>query len=360
MRRFGNLFWEIVSTENLIDAAKKVCSARKDKAEVARFEAEYEDNIKSLQQSLVKGTYKASKYHFFRRNEHGKERKIADLPLYPDRICHQAFANVIEPRLNTKLIDQTYASRIGHGSHKAVRQAWKYVARNPKVKYCLALDIHHCYESIDKGLLKEALARHIKDRRVLDYLGRFIDDYPDDGISIGDNLSPVFCNIFLSDIDHYAKERLHIHMYIRYADNIFAFGNSKAWLKKCSDSLIAAIEEKGLKVNANWVIADLTKEGVDFLGYRIFKDHIALRKRTKERMIRAMARVSKALSSGFPPDSHDRGTVASYIGVLKWCNSYNLYCKYVKPVFMLMKSLIREQYGFRAFRSFRTLSEVNL
>ena len=358
MNRIGNLFWDVALYDNIDESAKQCCQSRRDKMEVARFLADRDAKLKEVQKLILESSYTTSPYRFFERNEHGKVRQIADLPLFPDRIIRQSFAQVVGPALDKKLIEQTHASRPGHGIHSALVQARKYIDGSPKVIYCLSLDIHQCYKSLDTVLLKQMLARNIKDKKVLNFLYKVIDDYPNAGISIGDCMSPIFCNLYLSGLDHYIKEVLKCHLYIRYADNLFIFGYSKQWLNQIQQKLEAKVSEIHLEFNSNWVIADLTKEGVDFLGFRLFKTHTLLRKKTKIRMKRAIARIDKTVESGKIPDVHDRGTIASYKGMLMWCDSYNLYRKTIWPVEMKIARLERELVGMKSFRRFIKMNEV--
>lgn len=357
-KRIGEIKFDITTMDNLEAAAKSACRARRDKLEVARFEKDREKNLKWLQKELINGSLHTSQYKFFTRLEHGKERNIADLPLFPDRIARQAFAQVLERNLDPKMIHQSHASRVNHGTHTALQQAWDYV-QHEKIVYCLSSDIRKCYESTDIEILKKIRRHYIKDDWTLMYLDRFNDEYPRDGMSIGDRLSPLNCNLMLNQIDHHMKEDLHCHCYIRYADNFFVFGNSKPWLNKIRMELAKELEAIGYSLKPNWQIADLRTEGVDFLGYRIYKTHILVRKKTKYRIKREMARIMKKLESGLSPDKHDRGVVASYYGVLKWCDSYNLYRKTIWPVAQAIESHDRQITGCRSLRKFMQMnSEV--
>lgn len=359
-KRIGDLKHRITSIENLESAAKTACKARKDKLEVARFEANHDCNIQKLQTLAKNGTVPTPEYRFFTRMERGKERDIVDISLYPHRIWHQALAQVLESELDPKMVYQSFASRIDRGTQRAVVLAWNYV-QHEKIKYCLSIDIRKCYESTDKRILKKTLRRYIKDEWALFNLDRIIDEYPRPGISIGDRLSPLFCNLMLTPLDHHIKEDLHCHCYIRYADNLFVFGNSKKWLKMIEVNIESELNEIGYSVKPNWIIADLRTEGVDFLGYRMFKTHILLRRRTKIRLRRAVNEIRKKLESGQFPDEHDRGVLGSYFGVLKWCNGYNLYRSTIWPVKRMIDDYDRWLEGIRAYRAFVNLnSEVYL
>lgn len=337
-KSINNLRSQILDMGNLRTAARQCCSRRRDKAEVARFKDGWEGKLIEIRRILEEGSYETSKYRYFERWEHGKLRKIADLPLFPDRIIRQAFAQVLAPELDRKLIPQTHASRKDHGTHSALRYACRCIRKHPKIRYGMSIDAVKCYESIDKRILKSVMSRMISDRWVLDHLFRFIDDYELGGISIGDSLSPLFCNCYFNEIDHHMYETMRCHAYVAYADNRFIFGNSRKWLMKMKDEIERKFAEYGLRIHSNWHIADLTKEGLDFLGYRIFKDHVRLRKSTKERFIRAMRKMMRKLESGLSLDKHDLGCLNSYRGMLRWCNSKNLYNRYCKPILDVLEA----------------------
>ncbi len=334
MRRTGDLFPMICSNEIIAESAKLSCAGRKDKHEVAMFQSREAELMVELKHLISDHAYITSGYRFCTKREHGngKVRQIADLPLYPDRMVRRAYALVVIPVINRTLIDQTYASRPGKGTHAALAQAREYLDSYPKLVYCMSLDVHHCYENIDPDILEMKLERLIKDKDVLEELDYFIESYPRPGISIGDCFSATFCNLYLSEMDHYVKQELHAHAYIRYADNFFVFGNSREWLLKIKPKMDEQIEKIGLEFKPNWVIADLRREGVDFLGYRLYKDYVLLKDSTKIRMKRRVRDLEKRLDAGMVPTSSDMGMLSSYQGCLKWCNGYRLEQKCLAPV----------------------------
>ncbi len=332
MRRVGGFFHLVYSDALISEAARLSCKGRKDKREVATYRAREKELREELVHLIRDHAYVTSRYRFCTKIEHGKVRDIADLPLYPDRIVRRAYALAVIPIINRTLIDQTYSSRPGKGTHAALLQAQEYLREHPKLVYCLSLDVRHCYENIKPGILKAKLERVIKDPDVLKDLFYFIDSYPRPGISIGDCLSATFCNLYLSDFDHFVKQDLHGHAYIRFADNVFLFGNSRAWLLEAKKRMDAEVAKIGLTFKSNWVIADLRREGVDFLGYRLYKDYALLRDSTKIRMKRKVRELEKRLDSGYVPTASDMGMLSSYRGCLKWCDGRRLEMKYLDPV----------------------------
>ncbi|MBQ7701250.1 MAG: hypothetical protein IJT54_02490 [Candidatus Methanomethylophilaceae archaeon] len=324
MRRIGDVYHDIVKMENLELAARKACSSRRDRDEVAAFLKDREKKLKKLQQSLLDHSYHTSPYRMFDTMENGKLRHIADLPLFPDRIFHWAIALALEDRLNAKLIDQTHGSRPGHGIHSAIEEVRGYIRHDDRIRYYLKMDVSKFFPSIDKAIMKSKLRDVIKDRELLFEFDKLVDEYPESGLPIGNRTSPMLANLYLSQMDHAMKEIHHCHYYTRYIDDILILGYSKEWLHKIRNIVVTYLEEIGLKMKGNWCIRPIT-EGIDYVGYRIFPEYTLLRKRTATKIKAVSVNMLSRLEQGKRLTKHDYGTISSYKGSLKWCNGYNLY-----------------------------------
>lgn len=231
--RINNCFETICSMPILEQASEQACRPRNTTIEVMEFRKNKEQLLRQLQQDLITHRFEPSDYKTYYKNERGKNRLIADLPLYPDRIVHCAIAIAIEDRLNRTLIDQTHASIKNHGTHTAIMDVRKHLYRDPRIQYVLSMDIDQYYASIKVPNVKKMLREYIKDNELLNLMDRIIDgysrtNYP--GIALGNRLSPLLANLYLSPLDHYLKENLHVHIMERYMDNYFIFGYSKKWL----------------------------------------------------------------------------------------------------------------------------------
>lgn len=339
MLRIGQVFDKIVATPNLEIAAKLACSTRKDKSEVAHFNKDRENNLLKLQQELINGTFHSSKYRTFDKNEKGKIRHIADLPLYPDRILHWAICLIIEPIFIPKLISQTHASIPGRGYHGAVKQIYGYICSDNRIKFAMVIDIHKFFNSILKDVLKEKIHRTFKDRRFIDLMNGLIDEWTEPGIPIGNRYSPILANLYLNDVMHRMKERYHVHYLSMFMDDVCILGYSKEWLHRIKDVFEKEIGEIGLTLKKNYQIFPIDSRGIPFLGYRIFTDHILLLKPTKKRMIKATDHIWERQNddTSYRLSEHEKGTLASYNGVLANCDGYHLKEKYMIPILNIEK-----------------------
>lgn len=323
MIRHGDIWSDVVSMENIESAYENAKRGKTHYPDVATIENDRKGSLQRVRDMLISHSYRSSEYRTFTICENGKERLVADIPFYPDRIIHWAVMQIIEPIILNNLIDQTYAAIPGRGAHQALTKLDSYL-KDEKVRYCLKTDVRKFFPSIDKNLLKNKFRTKVKDRDVLWLLDSIIDQYPLPGIPIGNYTSQYFANFYLSEIDHIMKERYKCHYYLRYMDDIVILGYSKQWLHKMQCILDAEFQLIGLTMKGNWQIFPIEARGIDFLGYRTFKGFRLLRKKTKGRLKHAVSEVLADIELSGRMSAHDRGRTASYNGVLAWCDSYRL------------------------------------
>ena len=82
--------------ENLRLADYKARQGKKRSRGVRMFDRDPEGNLQRLHDVMLAGDYHTSRYTFFQVRD-PKERTIARLPYYPDRIVHHAIMNILEP-----------------------------------------------------------------------------------------------------------------------------------------------------------------------------------------------------------------------------------------------------------------------
>lgn len=333
-KRIGNIWKELISYDNIKLAYHNARKGKTHRPDVQEVDRNPEYYIREVQRLLKEKEFHSSEYRMFQIHEKGKTRDVADLPFFPDRIVHWALILVLHNMIMNNLIPQTYAALPGRGAHQAVGQV-KKALKDDRALYYLKIDIRKYFPSIDKEVLMQKLEKRIKDRDVLQLCEVIIYEYAEEGIPIGNYTSQYFANFYLSDLDHYMKERFHCQWYFRYMDDIVIIGWDKKWLRRCLHRIREIIAPWGLTIKPNWCIRPTT-EGIDFVGYVSYRKeghvYVLLRKRTKVRMQRACRRIRTKILEGEELDDHDRGTVASYYGCLKWCNGYHLGQQTVYPL----------------------------
>lgn len=329
MKRIGNLYKKIYDMDNLRKAHR---NARKGKGyykEVKMVNANEDYYLTEIQNMLINKTYKTSKYEVFKVWDKTKEREIYKLPYYPDRIVQWAILQVIESILLSKLTINTFSSLKGRGIHFGLDRVKKALQDEENTKYCLKLDIHHYYPSINHTVLKQKYRRIFKDKDLLWILDEIIDSIEmsqGTGIPIGNYLSQWSANIYLNDFDRWLKEEKKCKYVFRYMDDVVILSDSKEELHYLLEEIKDYLGTIKLELKGNYQIFPTNIRGIDFLGYRIFKDYILLRKSTCKNFKSKMNKINKKKSLNYS----DNCTIQSYIGWLKWCNSYRLKNKYIR------------------------------
>lgn len=284
---------------------------------------------------LINKTYKTSKYEIFIKNDSGKEREIFKLPYFPDRVCQWAVIQVIEPILISNFTRDTYSSIPKRGIHSCLERITKDINTDLKgTKYCLKIDATKFYPSINHEILKQKYRRIFKDENLLWLIDEIIDSTEGDiGVPIGNYFSQYSGNLYLSSFNHYAKEELHIKYYYRYMDDIVILMDSKEKLHDLRIKIDNYFKNiLLLKVKDNWQVFPTAVRGVDFVGYRIFPKYILLRKSTCKNFKNSMRNINKKVMNEKEITISDLGSIGSYSGWLKYCDSYRLIEKYIIPI----------------------------
>lgn len=314
MKRKGYLFEKVISLENLILAEKNAKKGKTRKKDIIDHEKHRECNILKLRQELINRTYKTSEYYIFKLYE-PKERLISKLP-FKDRIIHHAVLNITKDLFINCFITQTYSCIPKRGIHKCLNDVKKALKDNDSV-YCLKLDIKKFYQSINNEKLKGKLRTKFKDKNFLWLLDEIIDSNKE-GVPLGNYTSQFFANFYLNSFDHELKQNSGIKYYFRYTDDIVIFHKDKKFLKNLLDKIESLLLSLDLKISKSKIFP--TVLGIDFVGYKIFKDYVLLRKSIKLRFIK-MIKKDPNLES-----------ISSYYGWIKHCNGINLWKKYTKDL----------------------------
>lgn len=332
MKRTGYLFEKITDLENIKSAIRNASKGKRNRRNVKTVLDnidEYALKIRNILINKIYNPHEAENEVIFDKSSL-KERTIFKPKYYPDQIIHWALMLVLEPVITKGMYDYCCGSVPKRGIHFALKAVKSWLANDRKhTKYCYKIDISKFYPSVDKEILKAQFRRKIKDQDTLWLIDKIVDAHGQ-GLPIGNFTSQWFSNFYLEGFDHYVKEDLKIKYYIRYADDCCMFSNNKKDLhrkRKLIERYLS--EELHLKVKNNWQLFKVDSRGVDFVGYRIFRDYVLLRNKTALKMSRKARRVMK---KGTNMSLKDAQSIISYNGWLKHCNSHNFAMKYFYPL----------------------------
>jgi retron-type reverse transcriptase len=313
MKRVGNLWPEVTSWWNLLDAALAAARGKRSRPDVARFLVELEPNVSQLQRELLDGSYEPGVYRTFWIRD-PKPRQIS-AAAFRDRVVHHALTRVLEPIFERRFTDSSFASRKGFGQHRALTLAREACAR---YRYVLKCDIRKYFPALDHEILEQLLARAIKCRPTLELASRIIagsnpqEDavayFPGDslftpyerrrGLPIGNQTSQFFSNVYLNPLDHFVLRELRPGEYLRYVDDFVLFGDDKRELAQMRGAVIDILEGLRLRLHEAKSRVYECGEGFPLLGWRLFPDRARLPRRAVVLARRRFGAITRRFHAG--------------------------------------------------------------
>lgn len=286
---------QITSWANLLLAYRKASRGKRGKANTAAFEHRLEDNLLDLQTELRRGIYRPGGYVSFVIHE--PKRRIISAAPFRDRVVHHALCNLIEPLFERSFISDSYANRIGKGTHRALDRCQQFSRQYRTVLQC---DLRQFFPSIDHVVLRETLARKIDDDQVkalVDLIlasgAGVLDEaydmvyFPGDnllsalrprGLPIGNLTSQFWANVFLNPFDHFVKQELRCPAYLRFVDDFLLFADDKKQLWSWKQAIIERLAGLRLTLHPAAHPRPVT-EGIPFLGFTVYPQRRRLKRR---------------------------------------------------------------------------------
>ena len=314
-KHFRHLWRQFISPDNLNCAAHNAVRSKKAKSDVRRFLSNAKSKMAQLASMLRNGEFCTSPYRV-RQIFEPKPRIIYILPLYPDHIVHHALINILGPIWQSRFISDSFACIPGRGLHSASKRVMEFIRHN---RFVLNCDIRKFYPSMNHEIMMKIIKKKIADTRILKILDNIVHSCGDGkNIPIGNLTSQWLGNVYLNELDMFVKHTLHWGDYIRYCDDFCLFGNDKAALHCACDKIR---EFLATRLNLTFSRASVypTSRGVDFIGYRHFRNFVLLRKRTSNRMRRRVIEIARH------DDKSDlaRGRLSAAYGWARWASTYN-------------------------------------
>lgn len=171
-------------------------------------------------------------------------------------MVHHALCSIIEPRFEQVFIPDSYANRVGKGTHRAIDRLQQF-CRN--YRYVLRCDIRQHFAAIDHAILLACLKSRLPEDDIMALIERIIaggndalqDEYqmvwfPGDdllaacrprGLPIGNLTSQFWSNCYLHRLDLFIKRELGCKGYLRYVDDFALFADNKQQLWKWKTAL---------------------------------------------------------------------------------------------------------------------------
>jgi len=340
LRTYRRLYGQVYDWDNLYLAYRKARKGKRGRQPAASFEFDLEQNLVQLQEELAARTYQPGSYQSFYIHE-PKRRLISAAP-FRDRVVHHALCNIIEPIFERSFIHDSYANRVGKGTHRALDRAQHYSRR---FRYVLQCDVRQFFPSIDHALLRATLVRRIADPDILWLIDRILDSgsgvlseaydpvyFPGDdlfalnrprGLPIGNLTSQFWANCYLNPLDHFVKRSLNCLGYVRFVDDLLLFANDSATLWRWHAALVGEMADLRLSFHPGAHPRPVA-EGMPFLGFIVFPTHRRLKRRKGIHFQRRFKALRLAYQRGEATFDQTQASVQGWVNHVRYADTWGL------------------------------------
>lgn len=292
----------------------------RNKKKILYFEKHKMEYLVDIKNVLENNLYNGGRYNIFLVFE-PKVRVIMAQGIYDKIINHYVTRYILIPKLEKYLNDRNCATRKGMGTSYAIKLLKKDIESFKKYDkfYFLKLDISKYFYSLDHeviiSIIKQDLnqdelnlVKIILDSTNKEYINKKIEylekkynvilpkyEYKK-GLAIGNLSSQFLAILYLSKLQHYITNNLHIR-FINYMDDYIIIHNSKDYLKDSLELIENKINiEYKLKLNKKKTVISNSNQGISFLGYTFrVKDNktiIKLSSNTKKNIRKGIKRAN--------------------------------------------------------------------
>ncbi|KKW31353.1 MAG: Retron-type reverse transcriptase [Candidatus Kaiserbacteria bacterium GW2011_GWC2_52_8b] len=311
----------------------------------AKFEEHFEAELLALEAELGNRSYKPG-------------RSICFVVTEP--VVHHLLYNFLEPIFEPKFIHASYACRTGKGTHRSLVDLKTHVralTENGRCEaYFLHLDIRSFFMSLKKDILFGLIERRVKNPEILWLANIIIFHNPVEnyfaksgrelfaklpphkslfhvpkgqGLPIGNLTSQFFANVYLNEFDQFAKHELKVKHYFRYVDDFLLLSRDKNQLLEWKRSIGLFLDERlALELNEKKQIMQEVSKGIDWLGYIVKPDHVAIRRRIIRNFKRKLYMFDRAFGSEQKPSQETLAgmcaSVNSYFGHFSHADTFKL------------------------------------
>lgn len=333
-----------LSTSEVFQAYYDCRKAKRNTWNALEFEQNLERNLMDLYYELISGDYQPGRSIMFVVTR-PKAREVWAAN-FRDRVVHHILYNRYSGHFYRRFIHDSYACIPEKGTLRAANRVQGFMrsatCNHTKPAWFLKADVANFFVSINKEVLDKQLSQHIKDpwwmklARIILHKDPKQDVYIKSnrsllskvppqksllnakdgfGLPIGNLSSQFFANIYLDELDQYAKHSLKMKHYARYVDDIVVIGKSGSELNEDYNKMSKFLKDNlSLSFHPNKKEINKIDVGVNFVGYIIKPWCMYVRRSTIDNMYKRTA-----LHSEFEPL---RATVNSYFGMLRHANAF--------------------------------------
>jgi group II intron reverse transcriptase/maturase len=205
------------------------------------------------------------------RKESGGKRFLA-IPAIIDRIAQTAALIALDPGIDARMSETSWAYRHGRGAPEAVATVQAAFATGHG--WTVDADIKSYFDRIPHRHLRADLSIWIDDPRIIRLMDKWLTSFSRRGYGIaqGAPISPLLANIYLHPLDRLLTAAGYA--IVRYADDFVILAETEAQAEKALGLAEQILRERGLRLNrAKTRIVPPETEFV-FLGRKLCAAHL--------------------------------------------------------------------------------------
>ena len=234
-----------------------------------------------------------------------------------------------------------FASRKNKGSHKAIERFESFVRKvssngglirnsfnnNSIQGYVLKADFKHYFDSVDHEILIEILMKKIADEDLINLIKIVLGNFEiskDKGMPLGNYTSQFFANVYLNELDYYVKHILKAKYYIRYVDDFVILHKNKKRLKYFLEHINNFLPCLKIKLHLEKTEIHALRNGINFLGYRVFYHYKLLRKRNLRYFMKKLEKNFSLYNNKEISEEQFGSRINGWMGYAKFGDTFNL------------------------------------
>jgi group II intron reverse transcriptase/maturase len=226
---------------------------------LVRFADQLDRNLHLISDSLLAGQYSFSPFVERRITLTGGTARTVSTATVRDTIVQKALALVVEPELDSLLVENCYSFRLGKEAptiHDAITAVVRYHGTGRY--WVVKEDISSYFDNLDHGLLLARLEEALPSDLSVASLYRSYVKAPrladgivvprQRGVPLGSVLANCLSNLYLTPLDMLMGETGHL--YLRYCDDIIVFAESQSQAQEAREAIADLVARLGLTLNS--------------------------------------------------------------------------------------------------------------
>lgn len=192
---------------------------------------------------------------------------------FRDRVYQRSLNDeAVYPQMTRHFIYDNAACQTGKGTDFARNRVKQFLMEHYRKHgtegYILLGDVHGYYDAMRHDDAEAVLQRYLDEAIYKRCVQVLQNQYAGDtGYNPGSQMVQIIGISMLNDLDHYIKESLHMHFYVRYMDDSFMIHENRGYLEHCRDEIGEKLAEVGLEFNKKKTRIIRVTDGFLFMGF---------------------------------------------------------------------------------------------